>query len=108
MPSLNSIKYSFFSLNIVSVNFSDKALTTETPTPCNPPETLYESWSNLPPACNCVMITSAADFFSPLCKSTGIPLPSSSTETELLELRVTLIFLQCPAKAASIELLTTS
>ena len=25
---------------------------------------------------------SAADFFSPLCKSTGIPLPSSSTDTE--------------------------
>ena len=27
----------------------------------------------------CVMITSAADIFSPLCVSTGIPLPSSST-----------------------------
>ena len=37
---------------------------------------------------------SAADFFSPLCKSTGIPLPSSSTEMDLFELMVTLIFLQ--------------
>ena len=27
------------------------ALTTETPTPCNPPEILYDFWSNLPPAC---------------------------------------------------------
>ena len=33
LPSLNSIKYSFLSLNILNVNFSDKALTTETPTP---------------------------------------------------------------------------
>ena len=33
LPSSNSIKYSFLSLNIFNVNFSDKALTTETPTP---------------------------------------------------------------------------
>ena len=39
-PFLNSIKYFFPSLSIVSFNFSDKALTTETPTPCSPPETL--------------------------------------------------------------------
>ena len=32
-PFLNSTLYSFLSLNILSVNFSDKALTTETPTP---------------------------------------------------------------------------
>ena len=32
-PSLNSTRYSFLSLNIFNVNFSDKALTTETPTP---------------------------------------------------------------------------
>ena len=33
LPSLNSTKYSFLSLNIPKINFSDKALTTETPTP---------------------------------------------------------------------------
>ena len=42
-PFLNVIKYSFPSLKILNSNFSDKALTTETPTPCNPPDTLYES-----------------------------------------------------------------
>ena len=39
-PSLNSILYSFPSLKIFNSNFSDNALTTETPTPCKPPETL--------------------------------------------------------------------
>ena len=39
-PSLNSIKYFFSSLEISSFNFSDNAFTTETPTPCKPPETL--------------------------------------------------------------------
>ena len=48
------------------------AFTTETPTPCKPPETLYESSSNLPPACNTVMMTSAAEVFSVLCLSTGM------------------------------------
>ena len=39
-PLWNSIKYFLPSLFISNYNFSDKALTTETPTPCNPPETL--------------------------------------------------------------------
>ena len=39
-PLLNSTKYFFPSLLISKSNFSDRALTTETPTPCNPPETL--------------------------------------------------------------------
>ena len=42
-PFSNSIKYFFPSLSISNSNFSDKALTTETPTPCRPPEILYES-----------------------------------------------------------------
>ena len=50
LPSLNNISYSFPSLKILSSRFSDNALTTETPTPCNPPETFYDSWSNFPPA----------------------------------------------------------
>lgn len=47
----------------VTSRYSDKALTTETPTPCNPPETLYVSLSNLPPAWSTVMTTSTAGFF---------------------------------------------
>ena len=39
----NSIKYLFPSLSMYSSNFSDRAFTTDTPTPCKPPETLYES-----------------------------------------------------------------
>ena len=54
------------------------------------------------------MITSAADFFSPLCISTGIPLPSSLTVTVPFEFIFTKIFLQYPAKASSIELSITS
>ena len=66
LPSLNSTKYSDLFLNMFNFNFSDKALTTDTPTPWSPPDILYELLSNFPPACNCVIITSAADFFSPL------------------------------------------
>ena len=43
LPFLNSIKYFFPLRPIINSNFSERALTTETPTPCNPPETLYES-----------------------------------------------------------------
>ena len=39
-PFSNDIAYSFWSLKIVKSSFSDKAFTTETPTPCKPPETL--------------------------------------------------------------------
>ena len=42
-PFLNSIKYFLPSLLIINSNFSDRAFTTDTPTPCKPPETLYES-----------------------------------------------------------------
>ena len=51
---------------------------------------------------------SAADFFSPLCMSTGIPLPSSLTVIVPSELILTFIFLQWPASASSMELSTTS
>ena len=49
-PLLNSTWCSELSLHILSSSLDDNALTTETPTPCKPPETLYEFWSNLPPA----------------------------------------------------------
>ena len=39
-PSLKLISYSTPSLKIFNSNFSDSAFTTETPTPCKPPETL--------------------------------------------------------------------
>ena len=107
-PSLNLIKYSFLLRQIRNSNQLDKALTTDTPTPCNPPEILYEFWSNLPPACSCVIITSAADTPSPSCISTGIPRPLSLTVTEPFLLIITRTRLQCPANASSIALSTTS
>ena len=39
-PLLNSTKCSLPSLNIFKLSLDDKALTTDTPTPCNPPDTL--------------------------------------------------------------------
>ena len=86
----------------------DNAFTQETPTPCKPPETLYESLSNFPPACNTVITTSRADFFSFSCRSVGIPRPLSETVIELSSLINTSISEQCPANASSIELSTTS
>src|ERR1043166_1150969 len=53
------------SRQISSPSSSLSALTQETPTPCNPPETLYEDESNLPPAFSLVMTTCAAEIFSP-------------------------------------------
>ena len=61
---------------------TDKALTTDEPTPCRPPETLYESESNFPPACNSVKITSIAARPSRCIMPTGIPRPLSVTVAE--------------------------
>ena len=60
----------------------DSALTTDTPTPCSPPETLYEFWSNLPPAWSWVMMTSAAETPSSSWMPTGMPRPLSVTVHE--------------------------
>ena len=86
----------------------DRAFTTETPTPWSPPETLYASFSNLPPAWSIVITTSAADFPSFSCMSVGMPRPLSTTVTLLSTWIVTSILLQKPACASSIELSTTS
>ena len=59
----------------------ESALTTETPTPCRPPETAYALPSNLPPACSMVSATSMPDFFSFGWMSTGMPRPLSTTRT---------------------------
>src|ERR1700678_3535225 len=42
----------------------DSALTTETPTPCRPPENLYEPSVNFPPACSRVRMSSTPLTFS--------------------------------------------
>ena len=55
-----------------------RAFTTEIPTPCKPPEVLYELLSNLPPAWRVVSTISNALLFLILgWKSIGIPLPLS-------------------------------
>src|SRR5687767_6569741 len=64
IPILYSCSKVFPSRWTDTYNFLLKALTQLTPTPCKPPETLYESLSNFPPACNTVITTSRALLFS--------------------------------------------
>src|SRR5579864_4658657 len=98
------------SRQISSSSSSLSAFTQETPTPCSPPETLYDDESNLPPACNLVITTCAADTFSPSMsmESTGMPRPLSTTVMELSICIVTSILSAYPASASSTELSTTS
>jgi len=96
------------SRRMVSDSVSDSALTTDTPTPCRPPETLYDESSNLPPECSTVRITSAAERPSSSWISTGIPRPLSVTVTDWSSWMVTVTSVQWPASASSIELSTTS
>src|ERR1700716_3684976 len=93
-----------------SLSHSESAFTTDTPTPCNPPETLYEFWSNLPPACNSVITISAAERLrsSSSLMSVGMPRPLSTTEMELSVWITTLMSSQWPASASSMALSTTS
>ena len=107
-PRSYSCSQTLPSRKTVAFRCSDRAFTQETPTPCNPPETLYESLSNLPPAPILVMTTSSAETPSFLCIPTGIPRPLSSTVMELFSLISTDIKSQCPARASSMELSTTS
>ena len=86
----------------------DSALTTETPTPCKPPDTLYPSPPNLPPAWRMVKTTSTVGIFSFGCLSIGMPRPLSATVTELSGCIHTSILSQYPANASSTELSTTS
>ena len=108
MPSLKNCSYTLPSLVTVRVRSLESAFTTDTPTPCRPPETLYVSLSNFPPACSTVSTTVAAEIFSVGCSATGIPLPLSSTIADPSLVRVTLIVSQYPAIASSMELSTTS
>ena len=77
-PFLNVISLILPSLYIVTFIHFDKAFTTEEPTPCKPPDTLYPDVSNFPPACNIVYITSGV-LFPDACLPIGTPLPSSLT-----------------------------
>ncbi len=95
-PSLNSRTWWSPSLSISSSSRVDRALTTETPTPWRPPETLYPPPSpNLPPAWSTVSTTSAADL--PFCSfigPVGMPRPLSATRTPPSASRVTSIWVQ--------------
>src|SRR6185437_4295378 len=104
------MKYEWPSRQMRSLSHSESALTTETPTPCRPPETLYEFWSNLPPACSSVITISAAERLrsSSSLMSVGMPRPLSTTEMELSVWITTLMSSQCPASASSMALSTTS
>ncbi len=109
-PFVNDISYKLPFLRILILSFVDRALTTDTPTPCNPPEILYELLSNFPPACKTVMTISGVVLPSSSsgCTSVGMPLPLSETVTELSVWITIFISSQCPANASSIELSTTS
>ena len=98
------MKYFLPSRITVTSSFVDKALTTEAPTPCKPPETLYPPPPNLPPAWRTVKTVSSAGrpVFSWI--STGIPRPSSWTVTLPSSLIVTSILVAKPASRSSILL----
>ena len=75
----------------VASTFSERALTTDIPTPWRPEETLYPPPPNLPPAWSTVMTTSSAGFFCLGMMSTGIPRPLSETEADRSACRFTTI-----------------
>ena len=78
---------------MVTFIHSETAFTADTPTPCSPPDTLYELLSNLPPACSFVIITSAAEILNSSCMPTGMPRPKSRTDKVPPELILTSILL---------------
>ena len=108
-PSPNAMAWRLPSRSISTSTRAESALTTEMPTPWRPPDTLYPSPPNLPPACSTVSTTSAAVRSSYLgCFPTGIPRPSSRTSMPPSGRIETSIRLQWPAIASSTELSTTS
>ncbi len=58
------------------------ALTTEAPTPCSPPDAVYEPPPNLPPACSLVITSSTPVSLVLRSTSTGMPRPLSLTSAE--------------------------
>ena len=67
----------------VTCSCSLSALTTLTPTPCRPPDTLYPlpCPPNLPPACSTVSTVSSALLPVAGCVAVGMPRPSSEMVT---------------------------
>ena len=89
----------------------ERALVTDTPTPCKPPEKAYAPplpFSNLPPACNWVKTICTTGNFSVGCMPTGMPRPSSSMLTLPSACKVTMICLPKPPRASSDALSSTS
>ena len=86
----------------------DNALTTDIPTPCSPPLTVYAPDSNLPPAWRVVKTVVRAETFVFGCGLTGIPLPLSETVTDPFFSSSISIAVHLPAIASSTELSTTS
>ncbi|OPZ49222.1 MAG: hypothetical protein BWY91_03117 [bacterium ADurb.BinA028] len=86
----------------------DRALTTDEPTPCRPPDTLYPPPPNLPPACNWVSTSSTALTPSVGWMSVGMPRPLSRTRTPPSARSVTSIVSAYPASASSTALSTIS
>ena len=80
------------------------ALTTEAPTPCSPPEAVYDPPPNLPPACSLVITSSTPESLVLRSTSTGMPRPLSLTSAEPSACRITSIRVQCPPSASSTEL----
>ena len=108
MPRSKVISCFLPPLQTSALNRVDKAFTQLTPTPWSPPETLYESLSNFPPACSLVSTTSMAGMPILGWISTGIPRPLSETDNDPSSWMVTTMWSQCPARDSSIELSTTS
>src|SRR3989344_4808778 len=86
----------------------ERAFTTETPTPCKPPETLYPSPPNFPPAWSIVMTVSSVETFVFGWMSTGMPRPSSATRTRFSGRSAISMSFANPPIASSRELSKTS
>src|ERR1035441_3871499 len=80
------------------------ALTTEAPTPCSPPEAVYEPPPNLPPPCSRVLTSSTPVSLVLRSTSTGMPRPLSLTSAELSAYSSTSIREQYPPSASSTSL----
>ncbi len=68
---------------------ADRAFTTDAPTPCRPPEAVYEPPPNLPPACSLVMTSSTPESLVFRSLSTGMPRPLSRTSADPSACKIT-------------------
>ncbi len=103
-PFLYSSRYISPFLRTSTTICVDSAFTTEEPTPCRPPETLYAELPNLPPACSIVYTTRIVATFFAGCISTGTPRPLSLIHIPPSFCIVICISLQKPASCSSMLL----